>query len=139
MAEQTRLQRQIEASMKKIQQEQNRLKELEKEQVKRNDKARTNRLCKRHGLLESFLPVTIDFTDEQYERFVRQHIANKHGIAVLANITGQTVEAIITTINEIKNEKRGASPAKEQKAEIQPPKSSPPTATNSTTTQRTTA
>ena len=60
-------------------------------QKQNNKKIREHRLCKRHGLLESFLPITIDFTDEQYEKFVKQHIANKHGIAVLANITGQTV------------------------------------------------
>ena len=77
----------------------------QQEQRERNDKARTNRLCKRHGLLESVLPVTIALTEEQYEKFVKQHIANKHGIAALANITGQTVEAVTAAIEDAKNKK----------------------------------
>ena len=111
MAEKTRLQIQIEASEKRIQEEQRKLKALEKEQRERNDKARTNRLCKRHGLLESVLPVTISLTEEQYEKFVKQHIANKHGIAVLANITGQTAEAITAAIEDAMNRKRNKSSA----------------------------
>ena len=106
MAEKTRLQIQIEASEKRIQEEQRKLKALEKEQRERNDKARTNRLCKRHGLLESVLPVTIALTEEQYEKFVKQHIANKHGIAVLATITGQTVETVTAAIEDAMNRKR---------------------------------
>jgi len=111
MAEKTKLQIQIEASAKRIQEEQRKLKALEKEQRERNDKARTNRLCKRHGLLESVLPVTIALTEEQYEKFVKQHIANKHGIAVLATITGQTSEAVTAAIEDAMSRKRNKSSA----------------------------
>ena len=114
MAKMTKLEMQIEAAQKRIQQEQARLKELENEQKTRNDNARTNRLCKRHGLLESIFPTIIDFTDEQYEKFVKQHITNKHGIAALANIAGQTVEAFTAANEEAKETKkrRKSAPAK---------------------------
>jgi hypothetical protein len=107
----TKLQIQIETAMKRIEQEQKRLQTLENEQKTIDDKARTNRLCKRHGLLESFLPITIDLTDEQYEKFVKQHIANRHGINALANITGQTVEAVNAAIEEAKETKRSKKSA----------------------------
>ncbi|MCL2199418.1 MAG: DUF3847 domain-containing protein [Defluviitaleaceae bacterium] len=151
MAKKTRLELQIEASMKRIQQEQAHLKDLENKQKTVDDDARNHRLCKRHGLLESFLPITIDFTDEQYEKFVKQHITNKHGIAALANITGQTVEAVYAAIEEAKEIKRNKKsiPAKaaattvtadektattataaEQKPNTQPPKQSTSNPTN---------
>lgn len=111
MAQKTKLEMQIEAAQKRIRQGQTRLKELETEQKQNNKKIREHRLCKRHGLLESFLPITIDFTDEQYEKFVRQHIVNKHGIAALANITGQNVEAVNAAIKEAKENKRSNTQA----------------------------
>jgi hypothetical protein len=135
MAQKTRLEMQIEASMKKIQQEQAHLKALEKSQAERNDKARTHRLCKRHGLLESFLPITIDFTDEQYEKFVKQHITNKHGIAVLANITGQTVEAINNAIEEAQNAKWSRKSVTTKSAKADTTTDEKPTVTVSTTTK----
>jgi len=89
---QTKLQQQIASSAKKIQDEQRRLKQLERQQAERDRKDRNHRLCKRHGLIESLLPDTITLTDEQFEAFAKQHIANKHGIAAIATITGQTAE-----------------------------------------------
>ena len=58
----------IASAEKRIEQLQNRKKELLQEQKKLDDKARTHRLCKRAGLLESMLPDTIDLTDEQWPR-----------------------------------------------------------------------
>ena len=83
---QTKLQQQIEASAKRIQDEQRRLKQLEKQQAERERKDRNHRLCKRHGFLESILPDTINLTDEQFQAFVKNHIANKHGIAAIADL-----------------------------------------------------
>jgi|GEM_PF-5587552 len=74
MAKMTKLEMQIEAAQKRIQQEQARLKELENEQKTRNDNARTNRLCKRHGLLETGTQFTnpskgiIIFAEQQYPK-----------------------------------------------------------------------
>ena len=83
---QTKLQQQIEASAKRIQDEQRRLKQLEKQQAERDRKDRNHRLCKRHGFIESILPDTINLTDEQFQAFVKNHIANKHGIAAIADL-----------------------------------------------------
>jgi len=82
---QTKLQQQIEASAKRIQEEQKRFKSLEKQQAERDRKDRNHRLCKRHGFLESILPDTINLTEEQFQEFVKNHIANKHGIAAIAD------------------------------------------------------
>ncbi|MCL2200223.1 MAG: DUF3847 domain-containing protein, partial [Defluviitaleaceae bacterium] len=85
MAQQTKLQLQIEASAKRIQEEQRRLKQLEKQQAERDRKDRNHRLCKRHGFLESILPDTISLTDEQFQEFVKRHIANNHGLKAIAS------------------------------------------------------
>jgi len=107
MAERTKLQLQIEASEKKIQEEQRRLKLLEKKQTERDRKDRNHRLCKRHGYLESILPDTINLTDEQFQDFVKQHIANKHGIAALATFTRQTPDVISAAMETAKPKKSG--------------------------------
>jgi len=107
MADKTNLQIQIEASEKKIQEEKKRLKLLERKQTERSRKDRNHRLCKRHGYMESILPVTIKLTDEQFQDFVKQHIANKHGIAALATLTGQSSEAITAAMEAAKPNKIG--------------------------------
>jgi len=78
MAKKSRLELQIEAAFEKIKNEQKRLKELQNAQSEKERKARNHRLCKRHGYLESVLPDTINLTDEQFQKFVKQHICNKH-------------------------------------------------------------
>jgi len=83
---QTKLQQQIEASARKIQEEQKRFKQLEKQQAERDRKDRNHRLCKRHGFIESLLPDIINLTQEQFEAFVKNHIANKHGIAAITDL-----------------------------------------------------
>jgi len=86
---QTKLQQQIEASAKRIQDEQRRLKTLERQQAERDRKDRNHRLCKRHGFIESLLPDIINLTDEQFQSFVKNHIANKHGISAIADFTAK--------------------------------------------------
>ena len=97
MADKTKLELQIEQAAKRIQEEQKRLKLLQNQQKEQDRKARNHRLCKRHGFLESILPDIITLTDEQFEKFVKQHIANRHGIAALATLTGQTAQSNTTT------------------------------------------
>ena len=55
-------------------------------------KARTKRLCSRHGLLESMLPEIINITDEQYQTFLERAVANDYGRGILAKITAQGAE-----------------------------------------------
>jgi len=93
MAKRKTVEQQIAEAMEKIKQEQNALKNLQTKQREINDKARTHRLCKRHGLLESILPDLIDLTDEQYQKFVKQHIANDHGLKALEKIKAQGATA----------------------------------------------
>ena len=68
-------------------------------------KARTKRLCSRMGLIESIIPDTITLTEEQFEKFVKQHIANDHGRRILAKFTVQGD----TTANPAKPETRANS------------------------------
>lgn len=49
-------------------------------------KARTHRLCKRHGLLESAMPDLITITDEQFEDFIRRGINTTYGQKILAEL-----------------------------------------------------
>jgi hypothetical protein len=129
MAEKTKLQMQIEASEKKIQEEQRRLKQLERKQTERDRKDRNHRLCKRHGYLESILPDTINLTEEQFQTFVKNHIANKHGIAVIANLVGKTAESTTTTPTDTKTQNGGTHA----------PKNTAQNAANPATTQGATA
>jgi hypothetical protein len=99
MAQQTKLQMQIEASAKKIQDEQRKMKHLEKKQAEQDRKDRNHRLCKRHGFLEKILPDTINLTDEQFQDFVKRHIANRHGIAAVASLLKQTTQPDTATNN----------------------------------------
>jgi len=93
MANRKTVEQQIAEAQEKIKQEQNALKKLQKKQTEQNNKARNHRLCKRHGFLESILPDIIDLTDEQYQKFVKQHIANSHGINALEKIKAQGATA----------------------------------------------
>jgi len=90
------LNEQIELAQQRIQDEQKRLKKLQAQQSEKDRKARNHRLCKRHGLIESLLPDTITLTDEQFEQFVKQHIANQHGRRALANLVAQGAESATT-------------------------------------------
>jgi len=95
MANRKTVEQQIAEAQEKIKQEQNALKKLQKKQTEQNNKARNHHLCKRHGFLESILPDLIDLTDEQYQKFVKQHIANSHGIDALEKIKAQGATATL--------------------------------------------
>ena len=107
MAEKTKLQLQIEASEKKIQEELRRLKQLGRQQKEQDRKDRNHRLCKRHGFLESILPVIINLTEEQFQTFVKNHIANKHGIAAISNLLEQTTQLDTTATADTKPQNGG--------------------------------
>jgi len=59
-------------------------------------KARTRRLCSRHGLLESMIPAIIEITDEQYKTFLERAVANDYGKDILAKIVAQGAKATPT-------------------------------------------
>ena len=68
-------------------------KKKEKQALKADErKARTKRLCSRHGLLESMLPEIINITDEQYKTFLERAVTNDYGHGILAKITAQESE-----------------------------------------------
>ena len=71
---------QLEAQKKKILQQEN----------ERLRKERTSRLCRRHGLLEKYMPDLITITDKQFEMFIKRGINTSYGQKILAEITAHT-------------------------------------------------
>jgi hypothetical protein len=63
-----------------------RKKEIVQKQKEVDRKERTNRLCKRHGLLEKYMPDLITITDEQFEMFIKRGINTTYGQKTLAEI-----------------------------------------------------
>jgi len=66
------------------------MKQLQQRHKTEERKARTKRLCARHGLLEKFMPDLIDISDEQYEQFIKTGIDTKYGRSRLAEIVSGT-------------------------------------------------
>ena len=65
-------------------------KKQEQQRLKADErKARTKRLCSRHGLLESMIPEIITITDEQYKAFLEKAVTNDYGRRILASVTAQ--------------------------------------------------
>jgi len=76
----------------KIQQLMNRKKQLRQKHNAEERKERTSRLCRRHGLLEKYMPDLITLTDEQFENFIRRGINTSYGQKILGEIISQTKE-----------------------------------------------
>jgi hypothetical protein len=81
----------------------------EKKQILQREKAkerkeRTSRLCRRHGLLEKFMPKLITLTDAQFEAFVRTGINTKYGRDRLDEIIGKGAEAASAYISKCHSE-----------------------------------
>jgi hypothetical protein len=77
----------------KILQLQNEKKQILQREKAKKQKERTNRLCRRHGLIEKFMPDLITITDEQFEAFIRTWIRTEKGRNKLAEIIGKGTEA----------------------------------------------
>ena len=56
-------------------------------------KARTKRLCCRHGLLGKIMPDLIVITDEQFEEFIKRGINTSYGQKLLAEIMAKEAES----------------------------------------------
>jgi hypothetical protein len=67
----------------------NQRKELLQKQKEADRKARTSRLCKRGGLLESMLPDTILLTDERFKTLLDMTIASNDGKELLAELKAE--------------------------------------------------
>ncbi|MDL2231951.1 DUF3847 domain-containing protein [Ruminococcaceae bacterium OttesenSCG-928-L11] len=77
----------------KIEQEQNRMKQLIQAQKKEERNARTKRLCSRMGLFESMLPDTIPLTDEQFKIFLEKTVTTEHSRRILGGLTAPNAAA----------------------------------------------
>ena len=72
-----------------IQQLENQRKKLIQQEKEQERKDRTKRLCKRAGLLESLVPDTITFTDEQFESFLKRTIASDYARRIISELKAQ--------------------------------------------------
>ena len=71
---------------KQIEQLKNQQKLYRQQHNEHERKARTKRLCSRHGLLEKMLPEIITITDEQYQAFLEKAVTNTYGRDILNKI-----------------------------------------------------
>jgi len=82
--------RKIEEARAKITQYENHMKQLVQKQKAEERKARTKRLCSRHGLLESMFPETIVLTDEQFKAFLEKAVVNDYGRRMLDSVMAKS-------------------------------------------------
>ena len=88
------LEEKITAAKTKMEQSENELNLLLQEQKEKERAARTNRLCKRAGLLEKMLPDTITLTDELFEQFLKRTTANSFGRDTLNKIITESEKSV---------------------------------------------
>ena len=81
----------------KILQLQNEKKKILQQAKAQERKARDNRLYRRHGLLEKYMPDLITMSDHQFEMFIKRGINTKYGNDILNDILSKT-NASTTTI-----------------------------------------
>jgi hypothetical protein len=82
----------IAEAQEKINRDENNLKLFLRQQKEEERKARTNRICKRGGLLESLLPGTSPLADEQFKAFLLKTTANDYGERILAAVIAKSAE-----------------------------------------------
>ena len=83
MSNRKTLDERIEAAKKEAEQKQIRLNELLAQQKAEERKARTHRLCKRGGQVESLLPGLAKLTEEQFHIFVEKTLLTPHTKRIL--------------------------------------------------------
>jgi len=83
------LEEQIELALKELKQKESRLRDLRARQRTQDDKARTHRLCRRGGYLESKLPELITITDEQFYTFVEKALLSGFAQKLLKSFIGE--------------------------------------------------
>ncbi|MDR2649860.1 MAG: DUF3847 domain-containing protein [Clostridiales bacterium] len=82
----------IAEAQEKINRDENKLKLLMRQQKEEERKARTNRICKRGGLLEKLLPDTINLTDGQFEAFAKRTLLTDFTRRALAAAVAETAD-----------------------------------------------
>ena len=76
----------------KIQDLQNEKKQVRQEYNEAVKKARNHRIFKRGGMVESILPESKDFTDEQMKSLLEQVLTSGYAVKRIAEITGKETE-----------------------------------------------
>jgi len=89
----TKLER-ISSIEEEIRQLENQRKQLLQQHKDQERKDRTNRLCKRGGLLESLAPDTVALTDAQFKTFLEKTIVTEYARRVLNSFAGQNGETV---------------------------------------------
>ena len=101
---------------------QNELKRLEKEEKEAERRARTKRLCRRAGFIESLMPDTIILSDDRFERFAKKHFANNYGVKILKELVAEQEKEDTTQIEP----EVAADPTKPVQAQGTAPAKAPP-------------
>jgi len=101
----------------KILQLQNEKKKILQQQRGKDRKERTSRLCRRHGLIEKFMPDLINITEEQFEAFVRTWMNTNNGRSKLAEIISKGAEASAAYIAKCRGEDEERAKAEESEAQ----------------------
>ena len=81
------LEEQIAQALEELKQKEARVRDLRARQRTQDDKARTHRLCRRGGYLESKLPELITITDEQFYTFVEKALLSGFAQKILKGFT----------------------------------------------------
>jgi hypothetical protein len=90
----------------------NQRKELLQKKKEADRRARTSRLCRRSGLLESILPDTILLTDERFKTLLEMTIASNEGNALLAELKAEQDKQNTDTQSNPKTQDNPAPTAK---------------------------
>ena len=96
----------------RIKQLQKQKQKIRKDENKKIRKQRDNRLYRRHGLLEKFMPKIIDITDEQFEVFIRKGINTTYGRNCLNEIIDKGEEAAIAYVAKFRAKEEANADAK---------------------------
>ena len=76
-------------------------------------KARNHRLCRRHGLLEKFMPKLITLTDAQFEALIRTGINTTYGRERIDEIISKGAEAAAAYIAKCHGEEQAKAEAEQ--------------------------
>lgn len=90
MASRKTIEEQIEIAREEARQIENRLNELIREKKIQDEKARTHRLCKRAGYIESCLPETVTLTDKQFFTFIEETVLTDFARKILNRLIAQS-------------------------------------------------
>jgi len=103
----------------RILQLQNEKKKIIQQAKTKERKERNNRLYRRHGLLEKFMPELITITDEQYEVFIKTGIDTNYGRKRLGEIIAEgdkPMRSVTTTTLEEDTAEDTSNPPKAEQS-----------------------